>query len=237
LGANYQINNVVSIFVSDEIPGVRISVKNSVDFSIDPNLKGFLSYKNIAIPIEVDSSTQEGKDFVEQFKKDLPRGVFSDVLKKIQDYIAAGTITGFSDEEFIGLAPIFNNIRGRKVTNQQVRDLMSYLNKFMLYVAKESKDIDTATLVTESIIKMKDILTKKIKQKLKVDKFIKPIVQKDDEQPGSKIGTGDKGGTQKSNQQAFIDSKDMPEPEENPEEIQKKKDQNLQSLNKALRKQ
>jgi hypothetical protein len=32
-------------------------------------------------------------------------------------------------------------------------------------------------------------------------------------------------------------TKDMPEPEENPEEIQKKKDQNLQSLNKALRKQ
>jgi len=178
LGATYQIGQVDSIFVTNEQPGERVSAKDTVDFSLDPKLKGFLSYKNTAIPIEIDSSSQEGKDFVEQFKKDLPRGVFSDLLKNLAGYISSGIVRGFSDDEFVGLAPIFNNIRGIKVTDNKARELMSYLNKFMLYIAGEAADVDTNNLITESVLKIKTLITNKIKQALKTNTYV-PYFQRD----------------------------------------------------------
>jgi len=184
LGNQYKINKVNSIVVSNEQPEERISAKNIIDFSVDSNLKNFLSYKKIPISIEVDSSSQIGKDFVEQFKKDLPRGVFSDVLKQMQNYVAAGIITGFVDKDFVGLAPVFNNTIGDKgknekiIKDEKIMDLMLYLNNFMLYIAKESKDIDKSELMTESVLKINNVIIKKIKQILKIDKFIK-VPEKD----------------------------------------------------------
>jgi hypothetical protein len=234
LGTKHTINRVTSISVTNEVPGVRISAKNTIDFSIDPSLKGFLSYKNIAIPVEINSSSQEGKDFVEQFKKDLPRGVFSDVLKKIQSYIAAGVINGFYSDEFIGLAPLFNNIRGTK--SKLVPDAqkaMDYLNKFMLYVAGEAKDVDTATFVQESVIKLKDAITKKIKQALKVDKYIKrtELFQKKQVPGQPDADAYEKVGTEKSNQAAFIAGK---QPHEQPEEEKAKVQQLVHGVKKSV---
>lgn len=215
LGTKYAIKKIASISVTNEVPGVRISAKNTIDFSADPLLKNFMSYNNIPISVEINSSTQEGKDFVEQFKKDLPRGVFSDVLNKIKNYIAAGTIRGFYSDEFIGLAPIFNNIKGSYGINDKLvpdaEKAMDYLNKFMLYVAGESGNFDTNAppVITESILKIKDLILGKIKKALKVDKYIRRTELSPKQPiPGKQDSSVDgKTGTEKDNQAAFIAGK------------------------------
>jgi hypothetical protein len=176
--SGYEIYDVDSIVVTNEEPEVKISSINTISFALDPNLKNFLSYKNIPVTIEINSSSQRGKDFVEQFKKDLPKGVFSNVLSKLASYIASGFITGVPDEEFIDLAPIFNNTRGIEIKSENIRQLMLYLNNFIIYVANEATDFDTNTVITESVVKTKNVIIEKIKKILKIDTYIasnKPI--------------------------------------------------------------
>ncbi|MFA5067048.1 MAG: hypothetical protein WC466_03285 [Candidatus Izemoplasmatales bacterium] len=204
LGEKYYFENIESISIDSSDPHEKISAKNTINFASDNNLKGFLTYQKTPVTFQVNSSSQEGKDFVEKFKLDLSRGEFSKKLSEIRNYIASGIINGFLDEDFVALIPIFNNIKGGKIQNQKIWDLMDYLNKFVMYVINEASDLDTEKLISEELLKIKNILTKRLKDFLKIKK-VKPEQSKEVEKD-SQANVQDNGDekTSEEKKQDFI---------------------------------
>lgn len=157
-GEEFGIQNIKSIIVTPENPGYKVSSKTAINFANDNKLKRFLTYQGEPITFEVDSSSVDGKEFVKNFIQDIVSGTFYKNLELFRKYIETGEIKGYSDAEFINLAPIFNNERNGIVSNRDVHQLMKYFDDVMKYIVEDSKYV-------------KKLLIKSLKKHLGLDKL------------------------------------------------------------------
>lgn len=147
-----------------------------IDFSADKRLKKYFMYGNAPIKFQIFSKGADSLRKATDLQKMINDGIFYDNLIMIRHYIETGNIDGYSDESWVNIKPVFNNIKGKLTI------ISKDLNKAMALV---DDTIGLIALNTKKIIKevknpAYNFFIEFLKKFLQVDKITKvaPIAKK-----------------------------------------------------------
>lgn len=150
LGDAYKINRIdqVSLLKGD------YSIKNQdvVDFSKNQNLAKLFSIKGVPLKFKLNVNTSDVQNKIAQLQKSIEDGSLYSELLQIKHFIESGDITGYSDNEFTYLKPVFNNIQGKVIVDKNVLSIMKKINEIIWLLSFNSNIIKESKNETLSIV-------------------------------------------------------------------------------------
>lgn len=164
LGASYEIRNIESISLSEESPAVKVQNKEVLDFTQDAGLAPFFQGK-----IAINLGSQEDIDRAKNIQRSIKNGNLTKNLSVLKDLIQKKVVDGYGNEEWYYLKSLFNDVKGKDVTDERIKNIMKELNSVLELISFNSQIIKEAKASSAY-----STLVSGLKKSLNINKFITP---------------------------------------------------------------